>query len=225
MLQMTVTAETLQLQREIAELKSELSLTRKALEHHRKLRSGKRSVIKPLNCRQGQSKGQQFGSPLRVELPTEIWMNILSRLNLNDLRHCRQVSTKISEITAQVTERRTECNSHWLFSRITSYSEIPSEESKFWIGTQIQKKLDAIPLSCSKMGLFMRKSYSLMAHRNLKIRFQLADKYYQRVPDFKKDLLKMDFKLQQHYHDYKPLDWHYFTEGLRPTPCNKATVF
>ena len=216
--EMIVTADTLKLHREIADLKSELSLTRKALEYHWKLRPGKRAVIKPLNCRQGQSKGQQFGSPLKVELPTEIWMNILSRLDLNDLRQCRQVSTGLNEITTHVTESRTESNNHWLFNRITSYSEITSKERKFWLGTQIQKKLDATPLRCSKMGLFMKKSHSLMYHRNLKIRFQLADKYYQRVPKYKKDLLKMDFKLQRNYSDYNPLDWNYFTEGLRPAP-------
>ena len=128
-------------------------------------------MIRPFNRRKSQSEGQQFGPPLKVELPKEIWVDILSKLNLEDLGQCRQVNKKFNQITAYVAKGSKEDNNHWLFNRSASYSEITLKK-KILVGNQINKKMDATPLRCSKMELFMRKSQSLMSHRN--IRFQLA---------------------------------------------------
>ena len=82
-------------------------------------------MIRPLNRRQSKSEGQQFGPPVKVELPKEIWVDILSKLNLEDLGQCRQVNKKfINQITAYVAKGSKEDNNHWLFNRIASYSEI-----------------------------------------------------------------------------------------------------
>ena len=204
--ELAMEVESLKLEMEA--LKKRLDLTEKTLAVQRRVKRGQ-SATRPR-----RSTGQQWGSPFRVELPDEMWLEILGHLPITCLKEVRGVSTQLGALAEGLITSSVSPSDLKLFSRIPAFTKIEGR-GRLWAALDLSERMSAVRLQKSRMALFLEKSPYLRRAGN-SIRYPVVDRVYSRITDEKKALLVLDAKLSKLRVGYRPLPYDYFLGGLRP---------